>query len=287
MNDPLLQYVLRHMTVRTNLCTRQKHENGYELAPRTVPDYNFIYILRGRAVWVVEGTHWDMNVGDLVIVPPAVGHCAFSKTKRITLQSVHVEVYLPGGQDVFALLNPPRFQHVPHRSRLDSYFRGIAGEFDRATQEGTVMMLPGWTHLIVRELIRHDAKSNLLKPRVANPLVAKLLEELDRRICDSVTLSELAQRSGYSPQHLNRIFRQALGMTPLQYLLRMRMARAATLLREGRLAVHAVARQVGFDDAYYFSRLFKQHYGQSPTDYRDAMNSDSPSPRSAAPFMAD
>lgn len=286
MNDPLIQYVLRHMTVMTNLCTRQRGHHGYELKPRLVPDHNFIYILRGRVAWVIDGKRWNMGVGDLVIVPPQIGHHGFSLTQRVDLVSVHVEVNLPGGQDVFNLLNPPRFQHVPRGSLLDRYFRGIASEFDRSAEEEIHLMLPGWTHLIVRELIRLDAQSNLLRPRVADPLVAKLLEELDQQITRPVMLTELAARSGFSPQHLNRIFQRALGMTPLQYLLRLRLERAATLLREARLTVHAIGKQVGFADAYYFSRLFRQYHGQSPVQYRNAMNSDSPSPRSKTPLQS-
>jgi AraC family transcriptional regulator of adaptative response / methylphosphotriester-DNA alkyltransferase methyltransferase len=83
-----------------------------------------------------------------------------------------------------------------------------------------------------------------------------------------VTLDQLASRSGFSPQHLNRVFRRTLGVTPLQYLNRRRMEHAAALLRDGRLTVSAVGQQVGFADPYYFSRVFSQHFKQSPTEYR-------------------
>ena len=284
MNDPLIHYVLRHLSVKTNLCSRQKFEMGYRCQLRTVPDYNLIYVMRGHVAWVIAETRLDMHPGDLMIIPPAVVHHGFSVTQKITLASVHVEVRLPGGQDVFTLLNPPSFQHLSRGCHLDRYFRGIADEFDRGEDEGRGIMMPGWSHLIARELFRHDACAGLLRPSVADPMVADLLRELDRFVAQPVTLSELARRSGFSAQHLNRIFRHSLGMTPLQYLLRMRLERAAALLGEGSRTVNAIARDCGFEDAYYFSRLFKQHYGQSPVEYRDAMNSDSPSPRSKAPF---
>jgi AraC-like DNA-binding protein len=83
-----------------------------------------------------------------------------------------------------------------------------------------------------------------------------------------VTLSELAKRAGFSAQHLNRVFREILGVTPLQYLARTRMERAATLLRNDDLTVGAVGKRVGFDDPYYFSRVFSQHFKKSPAQYR-------------------
>jgi AraC-like DNA-binding protein len=272
------------MSVRTNLCTRQKFEAGYQCERRIVPDYNLIYVIRGRVAWVIEGKRWEMHPGGMVIVPPAVIHHGFSNTRKMTLASVHVEVRLPGGQDVFTLLNPPQFQQVAEGSRLDGYFRGLAGEFDREIGEETGLMLPGWSHMIVRELFLHDARAGLLNPSVADPIIAEVLRELDGMVARPVALADLARRSGFSAQHLNRIFRRVLGMTPLQYLLRMRLERAASMLREGSRTVGAIAKETGFEDAYYFSRLFKQHLGQSPVEYRQAMNSDSPSPRSTAPF---
>lgn len=284
MKDPLIHYVLRHMTVKTNLCSRQKFEDGYRCPRRTVPDYNLIYTIRGSVTWVMGETPRSMHPGDLMIIPPAVLHHAYSETQKVTLASVHVEVRLPGGQEVFSLLNPPQFQYLPGGSHLDRYFRGLADEFDRDSEEERGFTLPGWAHLIVHELFRHDASAGLLHPRVADPMVADLLRELDLFMVQPVTLSELSRRSGFSAQHLNRIFRRALGMTPLQYLTRMRLERAAAMLREGSKTVGSIASDTGFEDAYYFSRLFKQHYGHSPVEYREAMNSDSPSPRSNAPF---
>ena len=52
---PLVNYVLAHMSVKTNVCTFQKHECGYKLPSRTVTDYNLIFVTRGRVAWVVAG----------------------------------------------------------------------------------------------------------------------------------------------------------------------------------------------------------------------------------------
>jgi AraC-like DNA-binding protein len=284
MSDPLLQYVLQHMSVKTNVCTRQKFETGYVLEKRTVPDYNLIYVIRGEVDWVIDQRPWRLKPGSLVIVPPFTEHYARNSTRRITLGSTHVEAHLPGGQDVFLLLQPPRFQKIRPQSWLDIYLRGFIREFDRISETEQQFMLPCWAELITRELFRDNGERGLLKPRIAEPVIAKLLEEIDRRISSPVTLTELARIAGFSPQHLNRVFQKVLGMTPLQYLLRTRMQRAAALLKEDRLTVIAIAKLVGFDDPFYFSRLFKFHSGQSPAQYRATARSDSPSPGSAPAF---
>src|SRR5689334_323046 len=101
--SPLVKYVLTHMSVKTNVCTFQKPAVGYTPPSRTVPDYNLIFVTRGHVVWVIAGVEYPLQPGGLVIVPPAVEHSAYSRTRRITLISTHVEATLPGGQDVFEL----------------------------------------------------------------------------------------------------------------------------------------------------------------------------------------
>lgn len=260
------------------VCTRQKHEDGYKLASRTVEDYNLIHVARGRVVWVIGGEEIPLGPGDLVIVPPGIRHNAYSVTPRMTLLSVHVTIGLPGGQDVFQLLSPPRKQSIPAASRLEQMFRSALEEFDRPEQDETLLVMPGWAELLSRELLLSNADRGLLQARDLDPVLAQILQELDGHIDRPLTLLQLSKRAGYSPQHLNRFFRSKMGATPLQYLTRARMELAATLLRDGRLGIAEIGRRVGFEDAYYFSRVFRQHYRKSPAQFRAAALADTPRP---------
>ena len=264
----LLDYVLRTMQVTTQLCSRQRHERDYACEYRTVPDYNFIYVIRGHAVWVVAGIEYELPPEHLIIVPPGVWHHGYCRTQAITLGSLHVLATLPGGQDVFALLAPPMLQEIAPESRFDRYFRSFMDEFDRPSAEERLEMFPGWAHLITRELFRDSSRRGLLRPRPEEPVVAALLDDLDRHLDHAVTLDSLARRSGYSAQHLNRLFTRVLGTTPLKYLAKRRMQRAAELLRSSTLAIAEVARRVGHADPDYFSRQFAAQYGISASEYR-------------------
>lgn len=270
---PLLQFALQHMQVKTNVCTRQKMEHGYLMQHRTVPDYNLIFVTRGHVVWVIDGIEHHLENGDLVIVPPAIDHHAYSLTRKVTLESIHVEVTLPGGQDLFAVLMPPRRQAVLPGSRLDQYLRAALAEYERGEGPELRQVLQYWSPLVIHSLLQDNADRGLLACRNSNPLILGVLEELNRRLSHPVSLEELAAKAGYTAQHLNRVFRRELGVTPLQYLHRMRMEQAAGLLRDNRQTVRGIARQVGFDDPYYFSRMFRQHFGRSPAQYRTQLGS--------------
>ncbi len=277
--DPqaLLAFALRHMRVSNFPGSVQHTETGsYVLDQRTISDHNLIYVTRGAALWVVDGIDHRLDTGALVIVPPGVPHSGRSLTRIMTLASIHVLADLPGGQDLFALLAPPRLRRVAPGSRLDVLFRSAAEEYARGFAEASTMMAH-WAPLVLKELLRHDAAAGALAVRGADPVVTAILEWLERHLAEAVALPELAALAGYTPQHLNRRFTREIGMTPLTCLAGMRMERAVTLLREGRLSVQAVGSRVGCADPAYFSRLFRKHFGRSPSEYQRLSGSDSPS----------
>jgi AraC-like DNA-binding protein len=82
-----------------------------------------------------------------------------------------------------------------------------------------------------------------------------------------VSLSDLAERVGFSPDHLGEIFHKEMGMTPVAYRTRLRLARAKELLISTPMPISEIARDTGFPDANYFSRVFRRSYGMSPREY--------------------
>jgi AraC-like DNA-binding protein len=100
--------------------------------------------------------------------------------------------------------------------------------------------------------------------------LAPVLEALALRPAEAWDVASLAAVIGVSPQHLGRLFRRAYGLAPLEYVVRFRIHRALQLLA-GRpdLKVHEVAASVGYADANYFVRLFRQREGITPGQFRD------------------
>lgn len=69
--------------------------------------------------------------------------------------------------------------------------------------------------------------------------------------------------------YLRKLFKKEVGVTPLEYLIRVRMKKAETILSamSGDYSVAEIARLCGYDDALYFSRVFKKSFGCSPTAF--------------------
>ncbi len=92
---------------------------------------------------------------------------------------------------------------------------------------------------------------------------------MDSNHADPIKLDHLADISMLNAEHFLRLFKQAYGKTPYQYLKSVRLSHAKELLRTTDLPVSAVCHEVGFESISSFSILFKQCTGQSPTRFRE------------------
>lgn len=85
---------------------------------------------------------------------------------------------------------------------------------------------------------------------------------------DTVDLKALAKKLGFSYSRFRAVFKEQTGMSPRQYQLEIRINRAKDLLTQSDHTVSAISDRLGFCSIYYFSRLFKQRTGLTPSSYR-------------------
>lgn len=97
--------------------------------------------------------------------------------------------------------------------------------------------------------------------------VQKVIAVLREDLSETPSLEVVGKRVGCSHYHLSRIFSQETGQSIFQYLRRLRMERAAELLREGRLSVTQVSLEVGYSSPSHFSMAFHETYGCCPGLY--------------------
>jgi len=91
---------------------------------------------------------------------------------------------------------------------------------------------------------------------------------IDAHAHEPLLLDAVAAAAGASPFHLMRLFRRAIGVTPHQYLMRVRLLRALALLRDSALPVTEVAYEAGWSDLSNFMRTFRRDVGCSPGLFR-------------------
>ena len=107
-------------------------------------------------------------------------------------------------------------------------------------------------------------------PVHTSALVKQAIAYLHQNYSHSLSRWEIAEAVGVSEDYLSRVFTRELGISPWDYLNRYRILQSRQLLLETTETVGAIARQVGFKDQAYFSRVFHKVTGVSPQSFRES-----------------
>ncbi|MBD2865110.1 AraC family transcriptional regulator [Paenibacillus oceani] len=121
-------------------------------------------------------------------------------------------------------------------------------------------------HQFIYELVR------MLEERTRSgdepDLVQQTIRYLQEHYREPVTMEELAAMFSCSITHLSRLFKRETGVSPIHYLIQIRMKHAEQWLLGGQTGLRDIAAKIGYPDAFYFSRMFKKHTGYSPLQFR-------------------
>ncbi len=105
-------------------------------------------------------------------------------------------------------------------------------------------------------------------PPSAEARVSRVVRAMGEMPAARHSLARLAEEARLSPYHFLRIFQSVIGLTPHQYVLRMRLRRAAARLVEEKTSVLEIAFDCGFGDVSNFNRSFRAEFGRSPRAFR-------------------
>ena len=123
--------------------------------------------------------------------------------------------------------------------------------------------------LLMRELLRRQGEGpRCWSHAIQDPLVGKAVQAMHEDCARAWTLDSLAHHAGLSRTSLAERFREAMGNTPLNYLRTVRMQKAMAALSESERSLEQISQEVGYTDAFSFSKVFKRTTGVAPRDFR-------------------
>jgi len=123
-------------------------------------------------------------------------------------------------------------------------------------------------HQFVYELL-NQMQAQGVRPEKRD-LAAQIISIIHERYSEAITLESLSERLNYSVPHLSSYFKSRTGLSPIDYLIKVRIDKAAALLLDTDATLREIAVGVGYQDPYYLGRMFKKHKGMSPTQYKMA-----------------
>lgn len=165
-------------------------------------------------------------------------------------------------RDGFAGLAPAGYVRLPSAAPLQGLFQQLAGIHDRPGPLASAYLLLRLEEILLavqRQQCGREERGSRLAP---------VLARLHAEPAHAFDFPAEAGALSLSYSHFRRLFREATGAAPQEYLIRCRIKAAADLLLGSAAAVKQVASRVGYPDVAYFGRLFKKRTGLSPQAYR-------------------
>lgn len=120
-------------------------------------------------------------------------------------------------------------------------------------------------------LIAKELYSDAVPVRLTNKnhvLAARIKDYIDKHYAENISLAKIAEKLRISPYYVVHVFKDVMGYSPIQYMIRRRIGEAQTLLINSEYSATQIATMVGYDNTNYFCTLFSKMVGLSPIRYR-------------------
>jgi AraC-like DNA-binding protein len=232
---------------------------------RVLPDYAFVLVTHGGGVYWDSGRkRTSLRKGDLILLFPGVRHAYMPDPgtgwfeKWVMLNGECVDSAVKKG--VFSPANP--ILRAESRADFSRCFDRILKSAGAARQAD---MIPALMRLVVMAGKLPSGVSS--RARETDSRISSAVEILRNSVSGSPDFNNMALKLGMSPAHFRREFKRVTGLAPNQYLISVKINRAKELLSGAPGSVKAAAAELGFEDQYYFSRLFKSKTGVSPSGW--------------------
>lgn len=256
------------------------YPSGGVLGPRTMPDYEILWIERGECRWEFDGESHPCPPGSVLMCTPGMRDTWRWDPAQMTRHGyVHFE-FLRESDLSFPHRRDCRTDDVLRPLlRHTIWLAGQGGERTDALAATALRQALGWY------LTGHIAQGTPPNEREFHPVLARALRALRHRWEDGPkippTVRQWAVDSGVSRGHFARVLRRELGITPRQLLRYLRLDYSLGWLSRTNLKVAQISEMCGFQNQFHFSRSFKETYGHSPREMRKHLRAGGDKPLSA------
>ena len=234
---------------------------------RVLPEFQMIYITRGEGVFTCSDKTYQVMPGCFMLVLPGLKHMY-----RPVLETGWQEYWVGFRGAYFTrLLEEGRFsaEHVFFETGLhDSILSFFNQIFDEVRSQRPLYQFKTCALILslVAEVLTRERRRE--QPNYYEKIVANAKCLMESNVYSAINLPAISEQLSMSTSRLNEIFKTYTSMTPYQYYIQIKIHRAESLLEQEDIPVKEAAFRMGFEDQYYFSRLFKNKTGVSPSDWK-------------------
>lgn len=250
------------------------------------PEYAIGYYFGGRgSSWFSLSGQLDFHPGEIALLNPGETHEDFALgTKReCLLVKINKELFreliseaggIAGAEPYFS---SPKVQAAPRMRMTFDFLR----EEMNGQQFGRVGVIKSLVTELSFQLLRQFSQFGFQreKPNLAHWRIRRAVEYLSEAYTQEFDLSRVSEAAGLSKYYLDRVFKEATGLSPRAYVMRLRFEKAKELLASSSKKIVEISLDLGFSDQSHFTNAFKRFTSVTPQAYRLATNWESSATR--------
>lgn len=226
----------------------------------------FQYTLAGEGCIRIDDWTYSLKGGDAFLVNIPSNHRYYLPDRSSSWEFIYLTIYGREAEDCFETIKEKEKQilHLdvdapPVQQIFQLLDKAAAAELNDAYDAST------YAYAFIMDLYRHAFSRQVQTWPVA---VSKVVIFIQGHFADPIALDDMVEVAGISKYHFTRLFLDTTQQTPIQYLTKVRINKAVGLLKNKDLTIDSIARQVGYANGNYFSKVFRAIVGISPGKYR-------------------
>tara|TARA_R110001599_G_scaffold28536_2_gene98606 strand:+ start:529 stop:1416 length:888 start_codon:yes stop_codon:yes gene_type:complete len=243
---------------------------SHEMKRTEHDDYILIYCADGKGFLSLNKEKKTVKAGELFILPPNTVHAyQADEDQPWTVYWCHFQG--EQAKDFFDYINHNQsFEIIRNMTDIDfiQAFRELIETVRDSTQLSDFIHASNLFRHILTKIERQMKRRNRYENGLSIP---KIQQFMRININKLISLEELASLSHCSKYHFARQYQLLTGTSPLKHFITLKMEHACFLLEQTSLSMSEIATQLGYDDALYFSRVFRKVLGLAPSTYRKSL----------------
>ena len=245
-----------------------KYGGDWHSVPHTHNHTELFYIVGGKGQFQIQDQLYPVNVNNLVIINPNVTHT------EVSLNAQPLEYIVLGIEGVELATSENsngQFCILDHyeSSEISSCLRNILREME-LKNTGFEDICQAYMEILIIRLMRNTALAVPSEPQIisGNRQCAAVKRHIDLHFKEALTLEQLAEEAHMNKFYLSHAFKREYGVSPINYMISLRIEESKYLLAETDLSMSQIAQLLGFSSLSYFSQVFRRSQNASPKEYR-------------------
>ena len=247
---------------------KQWHEK-----PHAHPFCEILFVLSGQGETIVDGKSYAIEKGDIVIYNPNTmhGECTTGEA-GIEIAFFGITNFQVSGLAADNLIGndaSPVLHTKTNEEKFRFFFEALVEEVYNDEQYNE-LIAKYWARLILLGILR---LANISEAKfVTNAIFTRIHQYLSQNFAEIESMDQICEELKISKYYLSHVFKNYMGIPPMQYITTRRIAYAKRLLQETDLTATAIGEACGYKDHVLFFKAFKKLEGITPSAYRRQAN---------------